>query len=207
MRSAVVAGMAVVTVAVTAFVYRAHRSAEHPDATSPVIIVARGAATSSPAPAPTWIAAAAPVALTSETPPHLSQQAPLSEDVVPLVDVIGSEVQQTRDRLANERREDDWAARSESVMRASYDRLKGVGSAGRKIDIVCGTSICQVSGSIADMPGGSTADVMDAVQSEALRQQMAAQGYELQSSSFGPGAGGRQMFISYYKRITPRPGN
>lgn len=110
-----------------------------------------------------------------------------------------------RQRLAYERRKSPDAARAEIYVQTRYDQLKGIGSAGRKIDVICGLSACQVSGSIESMPGGSTNDVMEAVQSDALMQDMAAKGYEFSGTTFAPGAGGRGMFVTYYSRSASRP--
>ena len=110
-----------------------------------------------------------------------------------------------RQRLAYERRKSPDAARAEIYVQTRYDQLKGIGSAGRKIDVICGFSACQVSGSIESMPGGSTNDVMEAVQSHALMQDMAAKGYEFSGTTFAPGAGGRSMFVTYYSRSASRP--
>lgn len=207
MRNAMVVGIAVMVVVAGAVIYSTHfretASAEYP----PVIVVKRGssATTRQPAVVATATPAAPPTLAQVDAPPSLSQQRPLSDDVVPLVDMIGGSPRNMRDRLTNEKRDNEWATRSEALLQTSYSRLKGIGSAGRKIDVVCGLSVCQVSGSIANMPGGSTSDVMESVHSDTIIHEMAAKGYDYDSSSFGPGAGGRQMFVTYYKRIAPKP--
>lgn len=204
MRSAVLGGAAVMVVAAT-IVLIGQRRPEAPRAESaPVIVVERAGPAETPLPTTAPVKTATPIALPADAPPSMSQQRPLSDDVVPLVSHFD---QQLRDRLVNERRENEWADRSEAFMQARYHDLKGIGAAGREVDIVCGTSICQVSGSLADMPNGTGAEVMDSVQSRALIDAMAAQGLEQATSTFGPGADGRDMFVIYYKRMPPRPRN
>lgn len=204
MRNVMVIGVAVMVVVASAIIYgtyfRGTASAESP----PLIVVKRGSSATTAKPAITATATPAKLAR-ADTPLSLSQQRPLSDDVEPLVNVIGGSPRNMRDRLTNEKRDNDWATRSEALLQTRYDRLKGIGSAGRKIDVVCGQSVCQVSGSIANMPGGSMSDVMEALQSDTFMHEMAAMGYDHDSVSFGPGAEGREMFVTYYKRSAPKP--
>ncbi|QXT34268.1 hypothetical protein KV697_10505 [Sphingomonas sanguinis] len=205
MRNAIVMGVVLILVGAGALFY-GRQPVEQPGATSaPVLVVRRDPAIPTPIPSPPKVAPVTPVTPPADATSPMPQQRPLPDDGPPPVDMLSGPTESMRQRLAYERRKNDQAARSEAVLQTSYDRLKGIGSAGRKIDIICGLSVCQVSGSIASMPGGSMSDVMEAVQSEALMRDMAAQGYELEGSTFGPGAAGRPMFVTYYKRIAPKP--
>ncbi|MGU3315779.1 hypothetical protein ACLBWH_09540 [Sphingomonas sp. M6A6_1c] len=128
----------------------------------------------------------------------------ISQQILPLLNRTGTEGRIIHDRLVTERRDDIWASKAEGNIHTAYDRLKAVGEAGRPVDIQCAATLCEVSGDLEDRPGGKGSDAMASVQAFELIRAMAADGYDWQTTIIGKGFDGRQMFVTYFNRASPR---
>lgn len=104
------------------------------------------------------------------------------------------------DRLRAEGRDEAWATRSEAMLASEYAKMAGIKETDRAPQIHCGTTLCEVSGSL-DFPENGVA--MQSVQAPEFSERMWSRGYHPMNQSFGPGKDGRQMFIGYYRREAP----
>ncbi len=209
MRNAIAAAMAVLVIASVALVYGTPpKERPRTDESAPVIVVRHAAATPAPIHAPTPITATLPVAPPTEAASPVPQDASSPEDFGPMIaiiDKIPGSIRDARHRLLDEGRDAAWASRSEALMRTRYDRLNSFRPAGRKVDIVCGRSVCQVSGSTADRPGSRSAEVIEELRSRDLTNDLAGQGLMLEGMTLGPNDSERPLFMAYYKRTAPSP--
>lgn len=128
----------------------------------------------------------------------------IGQQILPLLNRTGMDGRLFHDRLIGEHRDDPWADKAEGNIQAAYGKLKAIGEAGRSVDIQCGSSICEVTGDLEDRPGAKHADAMRAVQDFQLIQAMAALGYEWETTVFGRGADGHEMFVTYFTRSSPK---
>lgn len=104
------------------------------------------------------------------------------------------------DRLRAEGRDEAWATRSEAMLAREYAAMAGIRGTDQMPHIHCGTTLCEVSGSLAFPESGIA---MDSVQAPAFSERMWGQGYRPMDQSFGPGKNGEQMFIGYFRREAP----
>ncbi|WP_343526370.1 hypothetical protein [Sphingomonas sp.] len=104
------------------------------------------------------------------------------------------------DRLRAEGRDEAWATRSETMLAREYADMSGIKGTGHAPQIHCGTTLCEVSGSL-DFPERGIA--MKSVQAPEFSERMWSRGYHPMNQGFGPGKDGRQMFIGYYRREAP----
>lgn len=124
----------------------------------------------------------------------------VSADVLPLLNRLGPDGRVLHDRLVSERRDEAWATKAESDIQTGYNRLEAIGGAGRALNIQCGSTVCQVSGNITDLPKSSASDMLHAVQSLDLQDRLETQGYKLKESNFGKGGKGTEIFVSYFTK-------
>lgn len=110
------------------------------------------------------------------------------------------ELKSMHDRLRAEGRDEAWATRSEAMLAREYAEMSGIKDTGHAPQIHCGTTLCEVSGSL-DFPERGAA--MKSVQAPEFSERMWSRGYHPMNQGFGPGKDGRQMFIGYYRREAP----
>lgn len=132
---------------------------------------------------------------------HQKNLSRLSEDVLPLLNRISPQGRILHDRLTSERRDQVWATNAEMAIRSAYTNLEAVGAAGKDLDIECGTTVCQVSGTLQDLPIDKASEMMHAVQSIDLMEGLNSQGYKLKDTSFGKGGKGKEIFVAYFNKI------
>lgn len=114
-----------------------------------------------------------------------------------------SEKKFLHDKLRHEGRDETWATRSESLFDKVYAALPSIGDAGRDVAISCGTTLCEVSGSLDDRPGERDNKAQASVQSPDLVEKMWDKGYHNMGSMFGPDDQGRLSFVTFYQREAP----
>ncbi len=156
-----------------------------------------------PAPQSTSITKGEPP-LTDEGETREKARSRIGQQILPLLNRTGMDGRLFHDRLIGEHRDGPWADKAEGHIQAAYGKLKAISEAGRSVDIQCGSSICEVTGDLEDRPGGKHADAMRAVQDFQLIQTMAALGYEWETTVFGRGADGHEMFVTYFTRSSPK---
>ena len=114
-----------------------------------------------------------------------------------------SEKKFLHDELRHEGRDEAWATRSESLFDKLYAALPSIGDAGRDVAISCGTTLCEVSGSLDDRPGERDNKAQASVQSPDLMEKMWDKGYHNMGSMFGSDDHGRLSFVTFYQREAP----
>lgn len=141
---------------------------------------------------------------TSDAETRRSERNRISQQILPLLNRTGADGRLLHDRLVSERRDDPWADKAEDDIHAGYNQLEAIGKAGRSIDVQCSATLCEVSAALEDRPGSQRGDAMHDVQDFALIRSMAAIGYDWQTTVFGKGADGREMFVTYFTRSSPK---
>lgn len=114
-----------------------------------------------------------------------------------------SEKKFLHDKLRAEGRDEAWATRSKSLFDKAYAALPSIGDAGRDVAISCGTTLCEVSGSLDDRPGERDNKAQASVQSPDLMVKMWDKGYHNMGSMFGSDDHGRLSFVTFYQREAP----
>lgn len=203
------AGVAVLAIATGVILFGRDGSlppAARPHAVTVVQVPAlpHAAITSSPiatvAPAPVPSAALSPAPTTATTLPS-------QDHVARLRGIMKAFPQQKAmfETLRSERRDPQWAPRSEAMLTALYGAMPYAGEAGRTLDIYCGSINCVAMG---DLPAhnlhGEVNQAMAAMQSIDLTRSLMAKGYTPNGSAFGPSTtDNRQMFVTFYRRSAP----
>lgn len=151
----------------------------------------------------TVITAAAAVAF-------LAQQPAVLNETDPLFGVIPSTANgpdQLHARLRTEQRDEKWASAAERLLRARYSRIQFIGGSNNILRVTCGSSICEVAGTINAPTSKDDEDnlrtplnrTMRALQDKTLFDELSKSGLKMQSGTFVESTEKppRPMFLTY----------
>ncbi|UVO49419.1 hypothetical protein M0208_02410 [Sphingomonas sp. SUN019] len=104
------------------------------------------------------------------------------------------------DRLRAEPRDAEWASRTEGKIKDAYVSIPYVGTSADPLRIRCGTSVCEVAGTLPERLSMANSNVaMDALQGKQLNDRFTGNGLDVKSMLFGSGSG-KQTFVTYLAR-------
>lgn len=122
----------------------------------------------------------------------------VSKRIYPIISA-SSFLKQNHDKLRFEGRDQEWAARSEKRILAEYSKLAGAKEGLESARLVCGTTICELSGSFS----GNENEIRRAMQEPELAAKMWGLGYHNIGEGYGRGADGLDDYVVYYRREVP----
>lgn len=104
--------------------------------------------------------------------------------------------------LRSQGRDIAWARPSEDMIGKVYDEASLNGKAGAIASVSCGTTLCEVSGTI----NGKQADgagFRNTLSKPELAADMWAKGYRNMGEGYAKGRDGNEAFVTYYQREAP----
>jgi hypothetical protein len=154
--------------------------------------------------APTPIATLLP----AETAPRRERSTPddpiatalgdVSKRISPIIAASGL-LKQDHDKLRSEGRDQEWASRSEKMLSDEYNKLAGAKDGLQSATLVCGTTICELSGAFSSHGD----ELKRAMQEPELAAKMWGLGYRNVGEGYGKGADGLEDYVVYYRREAP----
>ena len=150
------------------------------------------------------VAAVAAVVLTNQAPATSTGTDPL----IGAIPTSADDPAHVYTRIRAERRDPEWAPRTEQALRVRYSAVAHVGAPIESVRIFCGSTLCEVAGLIDAPPNPADGEslktplnrTMQALQGKALHDSVAAIGLENVSGYFGSGRPGKMVFLQYWSR-------
>lgn len=142
------------------------------------------------------------VTQTERSPPRSSTASTLDDAdrrISPIISA-SSNLRENHDKLRSKGRDQEWAARSEKILSDDYNRLAGAREGLQSPRLVCGTTICELSGSFS----GNAGEVKRTMQEPELAAKMWGLGYHNVGEVYGVGADGLSDYVVYYRREAPK---